>query len=219
MRGNVVQNEGLNIVGSEVISAEFAESLVKGEPVELNDVLLMENLTKLANPSVLPIGTGRGASFSPDGTYLAVAHDSSPFITIYKRNVDVFTKLANPSALPKSTGYGASFSPDGTYLAVAHATSPFITIYKRNGDVFTKLADPSALPKSTGYGASFSPDGTYLVVAHIISPFIAIYKAPLKPFASKIQNLAYLTDGASLGITKQAGSIGETKQVVKVVGW
>ena len=39
---------------------------------------------KLANPATLPTGTGRGCSFSPDGTYLAVAHSVSPFLTIYK---------------------------------------------------------------------------------------------------------------------------------------
>ena len=219
MRGNVVQEGGLNIVGSEVISVEFAESLVKGEPVEIKDVLEMENPTKLADPSSLPIGGAYGASFSPDSTYLAVAHSTTPYITIYKRSGDVFTKLADPSSLPAGNGYGTTFSPDGIYLAVAHYTSPFITIYKRSGDTFTKLADPSALPTSIGNGTAFSPDGTYLAVAHSSSPFITIYKAPLKTFASKIQNLAYLTDGASLGITKQAGSIGETKQGVKVVGW
>ena len=219
MRGNVVQEGGLNIVGSEVISVEFAESLVKGEPVEIKDVLEMENPTKLADPSTLPAGDGSGAAFSPDGTYLAVANSTSPFITIYKRSGDTFVKLDNPSTLPTGNGKGTAFSPDGTYLAVSHSNSSRITIYKRSGDTFTKLADPSALPTSIGNGTAFSPDGTYLAVAHSSSPFITIYKAPLKTFASKIQNLAYLTDGASLGITKQAGSIGETKQVVKVVGW
>ena len=173
MRGNVVQEGGLNIVGSEVISVEFAESLVKGEPVEIKDVLEMENPTKLADPSTLPAGDGSGAAFSPDGTY----------------------------------------------LAVANSTSPFITIYKRSGDTFVKLADPSVLPASQAQGAAFSPDGACLAVAHYNSPFITIYEGTLKTLSSKIQNLAYLTDGASLGITKQAGSIGETKQVVKVVGW
>jgi hypothetical protein len=39
---------------------------------------------KLTNPAVLPAGTGRGTAFSPAGTYLAVAHDATPFVTIYK---------------------------------------------------------------------------------------------------------------------------------------
>jgi lipopolysaccharide export system protein LptC len=76
---------------------------------------------------------------------MAVAHFTSPFITIYKRSGDTFTKLANPATLPASTGNGVAFSSDDTYMAVAHSTSPFITIYKRSGDTFTKLADPATL--------------------------------------------------------------------------
>ena len=85
---------------------------------------------KLADPATLPASTGRGTAFSPDGTYLSVAHDSSPFVTIYKRSGDVFTKLADPATLPANFGLGTAFSPDGTYLSVAHISSPFVTIYK-----------------------------------------------------------------------------------------
>ena len=37
----------------------------------------------LANPAVLPAGAAYGCAFSPDGTKLAVAHNTSPFITVY----------------------------------------------------------------------------------------------------------------------------------------
>src|SRR5690606_4544266 len=87
--------------------------------------------TKLANPAVLPTGIGHGCSFSPDGGYLAVAHSTSPFLSIYKRSGDTFTKLANPAVLPTGTGNGCSFSPDGEYLAVGHNTSPYLSIYGR----------------------------------------------------------------------------------------
>jgi hypothetical protein len=137
-----------------------------------------EGFNKLANPATLPPSTGRGTAFSPDGTYLSVAHSVSPFITIYKRDGDTFTKLADPATLPSSTGRGTAFSPDGTYLSVAHESSPFITIYKRDGDTFTKLADPATLPPNTGRGTAFSPDGTYLSVAHLSSPYLTIYKRP-----------------------------------------
>jgi WD40 repeat protein len=86
--------------------------------------------TKLADPTTLPNGTGFSCAFSPDGTYLAVAHYSSPYITIYKRSGDIFTKLANPATLPASTGFSCAFSPDGTYLAVGYNSTPYITIYK-----------------------------------------------------------------------------------------
>jgi len=102
-----------------------------------------DGITKLPNPAALPAGNAWGASFSPDGTYLAIAHDTTPFVTIYKRSGDTFTKLANPHDLPAGTGTGASFSPDGTYLAIAHDTTPFVTIYKRSCYTFNNLANPT----------------------------------------------------------------------------
>ena len=64
---------------------------------------------------------------------MSVAHDASPYITIYKRSGDTFTKLTNPTNLPTGYGNGVAFSPDGTYMSVAHNTSPYITIYKPLG--------------------------------------------------------------------------------------
>jgi len=121
-------------------------------------------------------GTGRSFAFSLDGTYLAVAHNNSPYITVYKRDGDSFTKLSALEALP-SVGYGCAFSPDGTYLAVAHSNSPCLTVYKRDGDSFTKLSGIEALP-GVGWGCAFSPepDGTYLAVAHYNSPCLTVYK-------------------------------------------
>ena len=86
--------------------------------------------------------------------YNAIAHDTSPFVTIYATDGDVSTKLADPSTLPTGDGGGAAWSPDGTYLTIAHVSSPFVTIYKRSGDTFSKLANPSTLPTGTGHGAA-----------------------------------------------------------------
>lgn len=101
---------------------------------------------------------------------MAVAHNFSPSITIYKRSGDTFTKLPNPSITPTNAGSSVVFSNDVTYLVVGHQSSPFITIYKRSGDTFTKLADPSVLPglgqAFTAYGIDFSSDDTYLAVGH-----------------------------------------------------
>src|SRR5690606_37173140 len=43
-----------------------------------------DTFTKLANPADLPTGNGNGTAFSPDSQYMSVAHDTSPYITIYK---------------------------------------------------------------------------------------------------------------------------------------
>ena len=97
------------------------------------------------------------ASAAPFEKFLAVAHNTSPFVTIYGQDVDTFTKLADLAVLPTGTGYGVAFSADGTYMAVAHGASPYITIYKRSGDTFTKLANPATLPADTGLGVAFYP--------------------------------------------------------------
>ena len=112
--------------------------------------------TKLANPATLPPNTGYGVAYSPDDTYLTVAHNSSPRFTIYKRAGDVFTKLANPAALPPGDGRGASWSPDNGYLAISHQNSPYVTTYSRSGDVFTKLSNPATLPTGNSAGLAYS---------------------------------------------------------------
>jgi hypothetical protein len=87
-------------------------------------------LTKLANPATLPAGTGLGCSWDESGTYLAVAHDTSPFVNVYERSGTTLTKLANPATLPAGVGRGCSFGVVNGYLAVAHDTTPFVTVYQ-----------------------------------------------------------------------------------------
>ena len=185
----------LKITGQDTVAVLFGEDITKGSPVV---VKIDFEPTKLADPSTLPTGAGYGCAFDPTGTYLAVAHGSSPRITIYKRSGDTFIKLANPSTLPTGDGYGCAFDPTGTYLAVVHESSPYITIYKRSGDTFTKLANPSALPASAGYGCAFDPTGTYLAVAHASSPYITIYKRSGDTF-TKLADPSTLPAGISTG--------------------
>jgi len=54
---------------------------------------------KVADPTGgLPAGDGKGAAFSPDGTYLAIVHATTPFVTIYKHTTgDAFEKIADPT--------------------------------------------------------------------------------------------------------------------------
>ncbi len=193
----------------------FGEDITKGSPVV---VKIDFDPTKLADPSTLPASHGRGCAFDPTGTYLAVACNSSPYITIYKRSGDTFTKLANPATLPASTGWGCAFDPTGTYLAVAHYGSPYITIYKRDGDTFTKLADPATLPASHGQGCAFDPTGTYLAVAHVDSPYITIYDAFSRTVFKTGNSLFDIQadDVVAAGYAKEDGLTGETKEIMRI---
>jgi len=117
----------LVISGQDVVAVAYGENITKGSPVVVKIDFVP---TKVTDPATSPTGNGYGCAFDPTGTYLAVAHLNSPYITIYKRSGNTFTKLANPATLPSYDGYGCAFDPTGTYLAVAHYNSPYITIYK-----------------------------------------------------------------------------------------
>lgn len=158
-----------------------------------------DSFDRLLNPPTPPANTGRGCAFSTDDKYLAVAHATSPYISIYKRNDDVFTKLANPTGgLPTGDGWDCAFSSNGDYLAVVHEYARYLTIYKRNGDNFTKLPNPDDLPIGFGYGCTFSSDDTYLVVAHNNDPYVTIYKRNGDIFTK----LPGLTGGLPAGISR-----------------
>jgi hypothetical protein len=142
----------------------------------------MVETEKVANPATLPASTGRGAAISPDDLTLAVAHDTTPFVTIYRRtaaDADDWLKVANPATLPASHGFDCVISPDGLTLAVAHTTTPFVTIYRRtatSADDWTKVANPATLPAGNGIGVAISSDGLTLVVGHSTTPFVTIYR-------------------------------------------
>ena len=126
----------------------------------------------------LPTSSGNGVAFSPDGSIMAMTHQSSPFITMYKDIDGVWTKMPNVTGgYPSDFGKGVAFSHDSTTMAVATWSSPNITMYKDIEGVWTKLANPTGgLPTSNGNGVAFSPDGTIMVVAHYGSPYITMYK-------------------------------------------
>jgi predicted transcriptional regulator len=167
---------------------------------ELGLVNSFDPMVKLADPAALPGGDGHGGDFSPDGVYMAIAHATTPFVTIYKRAGETFTKLTNPTTLPTGQGTGASFSSDGVYLAVTHRTSPFVTIYKRAGDTFTKLTNPATLPANHAYGVSFSADDGHLTVSHFDSPYVTTYSRSGDTF-TKLANPATLPTGRGYGVS------------------
>ena len=175
-----VEKGAVKVNGQDIISGVLKEDIQKFDPVYMEFIKGVYNIADgLSHTNVIsgnPTGTAQDVKFSNDNVYVAVSHEVSPFITIYKRNESTFTKLPNPSSLPVGISRGCSFSPDGTHLAVVHDSTPFISIYKRNGDTFTKLANPSVLPTGGGQKVNFSSDGVYLAVAHSVSPFLTIYK-------------------------------------------
>ena len=73
---------------------------------------------KLSNPSTLPAGSGYGVAFDPTGTYLAVAHNNSPYITIYLASVCLKTNLMSDVSIAERAGYAKESGIAGEYKKI-----------------------------------------------------------------------------------------------------
>lgn len=136
-----------------------------------------DTFTKMANTADQPVGTCYGVSWSPNGQYVAFAHETTPFLTIYKVGVGgSLTKIASPTTPPAARGTGVAWTSDSKYLAVSHVTSPFVSVYKRSGDAFVKINNPASLPSGNASGVAWSPDSAYLAVVNSASPYLTVYR-------------------------------------------
>ena len=174
---------------ADIFFAHKTTPYITGYNVEYyNDIIV----TKMTDPATLPTGDAYGVALSSsdyDGIYLAVAHSTSPYLTVYDISGGssprtYVSKLADPATLPAGDGKGIAFSVDGKYLAVAHLSSPYVTVYSFVGDftahpwtatIGAKIADPATLPTGDGYAVEFSPDGRSIAVAHTTSPYVSAY--------------------------------------------
>ncbi len=134
-------------------------------------------------------------AWSPDGQYLCVTGDSTPYINIFQRVDKTFTKLADPSTIPNNVAYGVAWSPDGKFLAVGEGSSPYMIIYSISGITFTKVTDPLTLPPSAVLGFSWSPNSLYLAAATSGSPYVSIYQVSGTTF-TKLADPSSLVNGA-----------------------
>lgn len=66
---------------------------------------------KYANPSTVTTGRGNDVAFSTTGFDIAVAHDTTPFISVWPRvsGGGFGTKYANPATLPTGNASGVAF--------------------------------------------------------------------------------------------------------------
>jgi len=66
--------------------------------------------SRYSDPSTLPPNSALGVSWRNDGTDIAVAHVSSPYITVYSWSNGFGTKYSNPTNLPAGNANKAKFS-------------------------------------------------------------------------------------------------------------
>ena len=99
------------------------------------------------------------------GGYLAVATDTTPYVTLYSFNNGALTKLPAPAVPPDGAAYGVNFSPNNALLAVGAAQ----TSTQNVGLLYTVSASgltySSVFATGSNYdlqNIQFSPDSNYI---------------------------------------------------------
>lgn len=100
-------------------------------------------------------------------SHIAVAHSTSPYVSVYPWSSGFGTKVADPGTAVAGNGVGVAFSPSGNDIAIAHTTSPYISTYPWSSGFGTKYSDPGTAVAGQGNGVAFEPD---LVTTEFVSP-------------------------------------------------
>lgn len=93
------------------------------------------NTSQFSDSADFPTGQGNGVAFSLDGTYMAVAHSTTPFISVYLLTSGKWVKQTDPATLPAGNGIGVCWNYEREMLFVAHNTSPNVTMYQTASDM------------------------------------------------------------------------------------
>jgi len=136
--------------------------------------------TKSSNPATLPTAAGNGCAFSGDSAYAAVAHNVSPFISVYPWSSSGFgTKVANPSTLPTGgpsvLGMTDCVFAGSSALLMSSYASPYIQAYAWSSGFGSKFSNPSTLPPSSSYKIRMNRANTAVAVSSDSPPYIVVY--------------------------------------------
>jgi len=136
-----------------------------------------------------------------NNSVLAVAHDDTPYLTVYKFNdVTGFgTKYSNPATLPGGNGNSVSFKSDGAVVAVANESYPGVSAYPWSSS--TGFGTKYTLTfNNFGTAVHFNSAGTDIAVGSISSPYIHAFPWS-SGFGTKYSNPATLP-GSNVTIAK-----------------
>lgn len=119
---------------------------------------------------------------------LAIGHQVSPFVSLYKLNgTNAPIKQDNLATLPSIRVRGVDFSKD-YFVAVQEGASPPVVVYTRryNNILFSHTQD---VPLSTtvAYSVRFKPNSSIYAVAYSASPFVAVLDASKTGTAAHVQ--------------------------------
>lgn len=143
-----------------------------------------------------------------DDLFIAVAHASSPGISLYRWTGSAFgAKIGNTVELDTSIS-GIAISPNHKCLAVALASSPYVRVYSVSRTGFgPPYSSPATLPGGWCRNVVFSPDGAYIAVAQFDSPYVSCWNwSTTTGFGVKLTDPATTPTGIGFGVSFNANS-------------
>lgn len=181
-----------------------------------------------SNPGVLPTGAARMCAWHPSNLFVAVAHTTTPFMSIYpiSTGYGFGTKLTNPVSLPPGNLTGICFAPTGDYILTLSATTPYVGVWAFNpaagGSIGAKSADPLVIPSSATSSpvagstvCAWSPIGDWVAVLGGSALYMWEFDRATGTFSSvarqvsgaAFNSIAFTPDGKYL-IAGQNGDVG-----------
>jgi WD40 repeat protein len=153
------------------------------------------NTHALVTVATTGLGTLRSMAFSPDGTKLAITHDTTPFVRIY--NTSTWAYVDAPAGGSTST-YSCEFSGDSAYLLVQSAGSPYLAIHNpvTGARTFSYTAN-SKYSASTNSARTIvrHPTANRFIFSFGASPFIGEFD----PATNTITDYTAVTSGGVIG--------------------
>ena len=122
---------------------------------------------------------GASAAWSPDGTYLAIGCNNTPYILMYAWANQTLSAVVLPTPIPQGLVNALAWSHDSKYLALAYTgSSACVDVYQNNFNGTFSIVQSQLAPHSLtqANGVSWSPSGLFLAIATNSSPFVAIYE-------------------------------------------
>lgn len=147
------------------------------------------------------IASRKASAYTGGGTvqklkFLALAHATSPFITVYYWDGGFGAKVSNPATLPPAQCNDVSFTSNGDAIIMTHNNSPYISAYPWSNSGFgTKFSDPATLATGDAQVIRIRSGNGAVMFAHSNSPFVSAYPWSTSGFGTKYSNPGTLPNG------------------------
>lgn len=152
-----------------------------------------------------------GCQFSANSTFLAVTHNASPYLTVFKKNVSGYYDPLTVASKPTGVSQSVEFSDDEQLMAVASSVAPYVFVYSWNGTTFVKLANPTTPLANAAYDVSIA-NNQYLAVTSTAAPYLYVYDLAGNVF-TPLATPPSVPVGVANGVSFQGNQLAVTSEV------